>query len=154
MIQALSKLLLCSHVESRSHWLVSTALELWVSRTVRPWIELFQSDLRVDLISTLGQVISWSFRTFHCNQNDLIDVSDFENLVSDWVYEAYNMNELFFAEKSSWKVPLGKQKRLVLQIHNRQSNQMCYFSMDGWGLCLLPWLNNASSLVLKSVTAW
>ena len=110
MIQALSKLLLCSHVESRSHWLVSTALELWVSRTVRPWIELCQSDLRVDLISTLGQVISWSFRTFHCNQNDLIDASDFENLVSDWVYEAYNMNELFLQRRVHGKFLWGNKR--------------------------------------------
>ena len=151
MTQALSELLLCSHVESRSHWLATAALELWVSRTVRPWIELCQKDLRVDLISTLGQVISWSFRTFRYNQNDLIDVSDFKNLVSNWVYEAYNMNEQFL-QKEFMESSSGGKKRLVLQIHNRQSNQMCCFSMDGWGLCLLPWLNNASSLVLKSVT--
>lgn len=59
------------------------------------------------------------------------------------------MNE-HFLQKSSWKV-LPRKKRLVLQIYNRQSNQMCCFSMDGLGLCLLLWLNNASSLVLKSL---
>lgn len=52
------------------------------------------------------------------------------------------------------KFPWGT-KRLVFQIDNRGSNQMCCFSMDHvWGLHVLPRLSNASSLTLKSFPVW
>ena len=40
------------------------------------------------------------------------------------------MNEQFL-QKEFMESSSGGKKRLVLQIHNRQSNQMCCFSMDG-----------------------
>ena len=59
---------------------------------MKPYIGLCQRDLEVDLISMIGQVISWSFRNFHCNQNDLGDSSDLKTPTSEEEEEALNMN--------------------------------------------------------------